>query len=107
MVQDITNNTFKKEVLESTKPVIIDAYASWCGPCQHMSPIFEEVANALGDSCTFFKLNVDEERELAAHLSIASIPTFLFFKNGVLASTESGYLSKADFEGKVTKLVKS
>jgi len=107
MAQHITNSTFKKEVLESAKPVVIDAYASWCGPCQHMAPIFEEVAQAQGDACTFFKLNVDEERELAAHLSISSIPMFFFFKKGALVDTEGGYMSKADLEAKVMKLINS
>ncbi len=105
MLQQITNATFSKEVLESSKPVVIDAYASWCGPCQLMAPIFEQVAQEKSDVCTFFKLNVDEERELAAHLSISSIPTFLFFNKGALVTTEGGYMSKAELEAKIMKLI--
>lgn len=100
----ITNDTFKKEVLESSKPVVIDAYAQWCGPCQFMGPIFEEVAEAHSDKFNFFKLNVDEEHELAAHLSISSIPTFIFIKRGLVVNSHSGSMSKADLEEALTKL---
>ncbi|MBA3751736.1 thioredoxin [Candidatus Dependentiae bacterium] len=105
MIPHITKENFKSGVEESTKPVIIDAYAAWCGPCQHMTPIFEEVAQEHGDAYSFFKLNVDDARDLAAHFGISSIPTFLFIKKGTIVATETGFLSKADLEKKIQTLL--
>jgi thioredoxin 1 len=92
----LTIENFKKAVLESTKPVIIDAFAVWCGPCIYMAPTFEALAKEYSEKYSFAKLNVDEQRELAIQHGITSVPTFLFFKEGKLVSQAIGYMSKED-----------
>lgn len=80
-VLTITQNNFEKEVLSSSKPVLVDFWASWCGPCRMMAPIVDEIAQERED-IVVGKINVDEEQELAAAYGIMSIPTLLIFKNG-------------------------
>ncbi len=96
MAISITKHNFKQEIEESKKPVVIDVYATWCGPCQHMTPIFEEIEQELSDKFTFAKLNVDEAREIAISYQISSVPTFLFLKNGEVLGKEFGYMSKEE-----------
>jgi thioredoxin 1 len=97
----ITHHNFETEIQNAEKPVVIDAYATWCGPCQHMAPYFEELANQYADTYTFAKLNVDEAREIAIKFNIMSVPTFLFLKKGALVATEIGYMSKDELESKI------
>lgn len=101
MVTSITSKNFDQEVKKSEKPVIIDVYATWCGPCQHMTPIFEELSKELSDKYKFAKLNVDESREVATNYNVSSVPTFLFIKNGELQGSEVGYMSKDDLKNKM------
>jgi thioredoxin 1 len=101
MIITVTSTNFENEILKSSKPVIIDAFATWCGPCKIMEPYFEELANTLGGQYIFAKLNVDEERQIAIQFGITSVPTFLFLKNGQLAGQEVGYMSKEDLEDKI------
>ena len=77
----ITKDNFSTEVLQADKLVVMDFWASWCGPCMMLKPIFEELSGEL-PQVKFCKLDVDEERELAIEYGIESIPTLLFFKNG-------------------------
>ena len=79
MVVQLTLENYEAEVLHSKLPVVIDAYAVWCGPCKQMAPIFEELEKELAGVYKMCKVNVDEERDLAIKLSIQSIPTFIFF----------------------------
>lgn len=99
----ITNENHKLEVEESTKPVLIDVYAPWCGPCQHMGPILDELEKELGDKYKIGKINVDESRELAIKYGISSIPAFIFIKNNQVVSKEVGYISKDDLKEKLEK----
>ena len=92
----ITKDNYENEVKKSTKPVVIDVYAAWCGPCQQMAPIFDELAQEHGDQYKFVKLNVDESRELAVQFGVTSIPTFVFIKNGEVQGKETGYIAKDD-----------
>ena len=101
MAIEITNDNFKKEVEESSLPVVLDIYASWCGPCKQMEPIINELEKELGAKYKFTKLNVDQSRELAIKFGVTSIPTFLFIINGKVVGKETGYMSKDDF---ITKL---
>ena len=78
----ITEENHKKEVEESTKPIIVDVYAPWCGPCQHMMPVIEELEKELGDKYKFVKINVDNAGELARKVGIQGVPTFLIMKKG-------------------------
>lgn len=97
----LTSQNFDLEVIKSTKPVIVDVYASWCGPCKMMGPIFEGLSKELSSKYAFGKLNIDEEREIAVKYNISSIPAFLFIKNGQVVGKETGYMSKETLEGKI------
>lgn len=105
MIVNITKHNFKQEIEQSTKPVVIEVYATWCGPCQHMTPIFEELEKEMGANYTFAKLNVDESREIAISYGVSSVPTFLFLKNNQVAGKEVGYMSKSDLESKIKELL--
>ena len=97
----ITEENHKKEVEESAKPVIVDVYAPWCGPCQHMMPIIEELEKELGDKYKFVKINVDEARELSIKYGVSSVPTFVFIKDKEVKGKETGYMGKEDFKIKI------
>jgi thioredoxin 1 len=99
----ITKDTLP-QIQTSSKPVIIDAYASWCGPCMYMKPIFEELSKELGDKYLFAELNVDDAREIAIQYGISSVPTFIFMKDGVIKNKETGAMSKEDFVDKITEI---
>ena len=94
MIIPITQENFNEVVEMASKPVIIDVYAVWCGPCHAMLPIYEEVAEELSSRYVFTKLNVDESQELAIKFSISSVPTFIFIKNNTVLEIETGTLSK-------------
>lgn len=81
-VIEVTQENFREIVVESDKPVIVDFWAEWCGPCKKLGPIIEEVAEELGEQVTIAKVNVDEQRTLGAMFQIMSIPAVLFFKGG-------------------------
>ncbi|MDO5426087.1 MAG: thioredoxin [Eubacteriales bacterium] len=92
-VLTITKENFHKEVTESTKPVLLDFYASWCGPCRMVSPIVDEIAEEASDF-KVGKINVDEESELASAFRVMSIPTLLVLKDGNVVSQSVGAVSK-------------
>ena len=88
-VQTITNENFEELVLQSDKPVLVDFWAPWCGPCRMVSPIVDEIAGER-DDIVVGKVNVDEQPELAMKFSVMSIPTLLVFKGGELANKAVG-----------------
>lgn len=90
-VLDINKDNFD-ECIKNGR-VLVDCYANWCGPCKMLSPIIDEVSEEVTD-CIFYKLNVDEEEEIAAKYGIMSIPTLLYFENGKLLSTNVGLTDK-------------
>nr|WP_294989435.1 thioredoxin [uncultured Sediminibacterium sp.] len=83
------NNSFEK-IISSEKPVLVDFYADWCGPCRMMPPVLKEVKDRLGDQVQVFKVNVDEHADVAAHFQVSSIPTLMIFKKGQLLWRETG-----------------
>ena len=93
-VINITKDNFETEVIKSDKPVIIDFWAAWCGPCQMLSPIVDEVAEER-DDIKVGKINVDEQMELAQKYGVMTIPTLLVIKNGEIANKHIGALSKS------------
>ncbi len=97
----ITKENHEEVVKKSTKPVIIDAYATWCGPCQQMKPIFAELEKELADQFTFVEINVDDSRDLAIEYGVTSVPTFVFIKDGEVKGKETGYMAKDDLHGKI------
>jgi len=94
----ITKSNFQEEVLNSDKPVLVDFWADWCGPCKMMGPVLEEFANEHPE-IKVGKCNVDEEMELATQFNVMSIPFFGLFKNGQLVKTTVGYQPKITLEG--------
>jgi thioredoxin 1 len=91
---DVTDANFDTEVLESEKPVIVDFWAPWCGPCRVVSPILEEI-NSEREDVRVVKMNVDENQQTAIRLEILSIPTMILFRNGQVAKKVIGALPKA------------
>lgn len=89
----LTNEDFEKTVLNSDKPVLIDFFATWCGPCQMVSPLVDEIADER-DDIMVCKVDVDEARELATKFNVMSIPTLIVMKNGEITATQVGALSK-------------
>lgn len=101
MAVAITKDNFEKEIKQSSKPVVLDVYASWCGPCQHMMPIVEELEQELGSKYKFAKLNVDEARDISIQFGVTSVPTFIFIKSGDVKGKETGYMSKETLKEKI------
>lgn len=93
-IMDVNSKNFKEEVLDSKLPVLVDFWASWCGPCKMMSPVVEEIANEMQGKTKVCKVNVDEEQALAMEYSIMSIPTFLIFKDGKVVNSVIGVQDK-------------
>lgn len=89
---ELTSENFKTEVLESQIPVVIKAFATWCGPCVQMTPIFKEIEKKFVDKVKFFELNVDQARDLAINFGITSIPTIIFINKGEIVNKETGYM---------------
>jgi len=97
MVKELTKATFEQEVMLSEKPVLIDFWASWCGPCRMVSPIIDKLSEEYEGKIKVLKVNVDEETQLASEFAIVSIPTVLLIKNGKIVEKSVGARSFDDF----------
>lgn len=91
----ISDASFESDVLNAPKPVLVDFWAEWCGPCKMIAPILEEVAKEYGDRLTIAKMNVDENTETPQKFGIRGIPTLILFKDGNVESTKVGALTKS------------
>ena len=94
---NITKSNFEKEVIFSEIPVVLDFWATWCGPCKMLSPVLDELAAEYSDRARFCKVNVEDEPELSARFGIASIPTVILFRNGEAVQRQMGVAPKAAF----------
>ena len=96
LVLNVTDDSFETEVLKSDKPVLIDFWAEWCGPCKVLGPIIDDVAPEFEGKVRFTKINIDENANPAPKYGIRGIPTIMIFKNGELAATNVGVLTKSE-----------
>jgi thioredoxin 1 len=98
MSTTVTTATFETEVLKSEKPVIVDFWAEWCGPCHAVSPVLDKIADERAEELRLVKVNVDEEQELMMRYGVQSIPTIILFKNGEPAAAAIGAQPKGALE---------
>ena len=99
------NDQTAREAIESGKPVVIDFWATWCGPCIKLGPIVEELADKYGDQVTVGKLNIDDNDEIASENLVRNIPTVLFFKDGEMKERSVGLVKLADLEAKLQAIL--
>ena len=100
----LDESNFDKEVNQSDKPVIVDFWAEWCGPCKMIAPLLDEIAKEKAESVKVAKVNVDENQSLSFKFNIRAIPSLLFFKNGQLRDQITGMTSKKDLLGRIEAL---
>jgi thioredoxin 1 len=100
---DVTESTFSTEVLGSDKPVLVDFWAPWCGPCKMLSPVVEKVAGQFGSQVSFVKLNTDENPQLAGQYHISGIPCLILFKGGQAVDRIIGFVPEAQIRSMLDK----
>ena len=101
----LTAQNFETEVIKSDLPVLVDFFAQWCGPCKMMAPLVDKMAEKFEGQVKICKLDVDDAMEIAQKYRVASVPTFIFFKNGEVAGTFVGGMSASDLESKIQQFL--
>ncbi|BAV63759.1 thioredoxin TrxA [Sphingobium cloacae] len=95
----VTDSSFQNDVLSSDKPVLVDFWAEWCGPCKMIGPALEEISDELADKVTIAKINIDENPDAPGRYGVRGIPTMILFKNGEAAATKVGAAPKSALKG--------
>lgn len=103
MAKNITIDNFKQEVIETDKPVLLDFWASWCAPCRMLEPSIEQLSVQYGDTAVIGKVNIDEQRELAEHFGVMSVPSVFVIKNGKVVDSAVGVSPKKFYEAALDK----
>ena len=104
-IKHVTDSSFETDVLSSDKPVMVDYWAEWCGPCRMIAPILDEIAQEYGAKLTVAKLNVDENQSTPARYAVRGIPTLMIFKSGQIAGTKVGALSKSQLAAFIDSVI--
>ncbi len=97
-IKHVSDASFEQDVLKADKPVLLDFWAEWCGPCKMIGPILEELSTEYGDRIQIAKMNVDENQGIPAQFNIRGIPTLILFKNGTVADQKVGALARSQLE---------
>lgn len=105
MALEITDANFEEKVLNSDKPVLVDFWAEWCGPCRMVGPVIEEISNDYEGKAVVAKLDVDSNQEFAAKFGVRNIPTILFFKDGEMVERKVGVAPKDDYTSVLDSLL--
>ncbi|MBQ6175491.1 MAG: thioredoxin [Clostridia bacterium] len=105
MITELTNETFNDFIDKADKPVLVDLWASWCGPCKMLSPLVDQLAEKFAGKLTVAKVNVDEASDVAMQFRVSSIPTLLLFKDGELKDTSIGYVPMQQLEAFVSQVL--
>ena len=103
----LDKNNFETEVTKSDKPVLVDFWAEWCGPCKMIAPVLDEIAKEKGTAVKVAKVNIDDNQSLSFRFNVRAIPTLLFFKNGQVVDQVTGMTSKKDLLGRLDAIAKA
>lgn len=105
MARIITGAEFDEEVIKSDIPVLVDFFATWCGPCKMIAPVLDEISAEYSGKAKILKVDVDASNELAGQFGVRSVPTLIFFKNGEIADKQIGAMTKGDLAARIDKLL--
>ncbi len=101
----VSDSTFEEQVLNSQSPVLVDYWAAWCGPCKMIAPILDEIADEYADKLTIAKINIDENQLTPQKYAVRGIPTLMIFKNGEIAGSKVGAMSKSQLSAFIDSVI--